>query len=63
MVVVVHDPKLGDYHGGQVAAPVFSKVMNGALRLMNIPPDDMQAIKQRQAANEAYMLRVAGGAN
>jgi len=63
MVVVVHDPKLGDYHGGQVAAPVFSRVMNGALRLMNIPPDDMQAIKQRQAANEAFMLRVAGGAN
>jgi len=22
-----------------VAAPVFSKVMSGALRLMNIPPD------------------------
>ncbi len=62
MVVVVHDPQLGDYHGGQVAAPVFAKVMNGALRLMNVPPDDMQAIKQRQAANEAYMLRVAGGA-
>ncbi len=63
MVVVVHDPKLGDYHGGQVAAPVFSKVMNGALRLMNIPPDDAQAIKSRQAANDAYLLRVAGGAN
>jgi len=63
MVVVVHDPQLGDYHGGQVAAPVFSKVMNGALRLMNIPPDDTQAIKQRQAANDAYMLRVAGGAD
>ncbi len=63
MVVVVHDPMLGDYHGGQVAAPVFSKVMNGALRLMNIPPDDAQAIKSRQAANDAYLLRVAGGAN
>ena len=63
MVVVVNDPMLGDYHGGQVAAPVFAKVMDGALRLMNIPPDDKQAIKQRQAANEAYLLRVAGGAN
>ncbi|HHJ80307.1 MAG TPA: penicillin-binding protein 2, partial [Candidatus Tenderia electrophaga] len=62
MVIVVHDPKLGDYHGGQVAAPVFAKVMNGALRLMNVAPDDRQAIKQRQAANEAFMLRVAGGA-
>jgi len=61
MVVVVNDPMLGDYHGGQVAAPVFSKVMDGALRLMNVPPDDMQAITQRQAANDAYLLRVAGG--
>ena len=63
LVVVVNDPMLGDYHGGQVAAPVFAKVMDGALRLMNIPPDDMQAIKQRQAANVAYLLHVAGGAN
>ncbi len=63
MVVVVNDPMLGDYHGGQVAAPVFAKVMDGALRLMNIPPDDMQAIKLRQAANDAYLLHVAGGAN
>ena len=63
MVVVMHDPMLGDYHGGQVAAPVFSKVMSGALRLMNIAPDDMAAIKLRQAANDAYLLRVAGGAH
>jgi cell division protein FtsI (penicillin-binding protein 3) len=41
MVVLVDDPKGGAYYGGQVAAPVFSKVMAGALRILNIPPDDL----------------------
>ncbi|MFT6625762.1 MAG: cell division protein FtsI (penicillin-binding protein 3) [Cycloclasticus sp.] len=41
MVVVIDEPKAGDYYGGLVAAPVFSRVMSGALRLMNITPDDL----------------------
>ncbi|ORU94341.1 MAG: cell division protein [Cycloclasticus sp. symbiont of Bathymodiolus heckerae] len=41
MVVVIDEPKAGDYYGGLVAAPVFSRVMAGALRLMNIAPDDL----------------------
>jgi len=39
MVVAVNDPKGVDYYGGLVAAPVFSGVMKGALRLRNIAPD------------------------
>ncbi|MBU0455933.1 MAG: penicillin-binding protein 2 [Pseudomonadota bacterium] len=35
--VVVREPKLKKY-GGLVAAPAFSKIMDGALRIMNIPP-------------------------
>jgi len=43
-VVVIDEPS-GDLHqGGQVAAPVFSNVMSGALRLMDIPPDDLQNV-------------------
>ncbi len=38
-VVVIHEPSNGQYYGGQVAAPVFARVMAGALRLMNIAPD------------------------
>lgn len=41
MVVVVDEPKGGVHYGGQVAAPVFGKVMAGALRLLNITPDDV----------------------
>jgi cell division protein FtsI (penicillin-binding protein 3) len=43
MVVVIDEPSGGEYYGGLVAAPVFSKVMSGSLRLLNIPPDDLNA--------------------
>jgi cell division protein FtsI (penicillin-binding protein 3) len=39
LVVVIDDPRGGAYYGGQVAAPVFSRVMAGLLRVKNIPPD------------------------
>ncbi len=39
MAVVVDEPQGKAYYGGQVAAPVFAKVMGEALRLLNIPPD------------------------
>ncbi len=61
MVTVMHDPQSDDYHGGSVAAPVFSKVMSGALRLLNIPPDDLKSASLRHAgvmgdaANSPYV--------
>ena len=42
-VVVIDEPSKGQYYGGLVAAPVFGKVMAGALRLMNIAPDNLPA--------------------
>jgi len=44
MVVVVHGPQAGEYYGGEVAAPVFSRVMANSLRLMNITPDRDDAL-------------------
>lgn len=38
MVVVVENPK-GTYYGGTVSAPVFSRVIQESLRLMNVPLD------------------------
>lgn len=43
-VVIVSDPRGGTYFGGAVAAPVFSTVVAGALRLMNVAPDDLEQI-------------------
>ncbi len=42
-VVIIDEPKpkFGQYYGGVVAAPAFSKVMAGALRLMNVAPDNL----------------------
>ncbi len=45
MVVVVDSPDDGEYYGGLVAAPVFSRVMDGALRLMDVAPDDLNSLK------------------
>ncbi|RLA09603.1 MAG: peptidoglycan glycosyltransferase FtsI, partial [Gammaproteobacteria bacterium] len=39
LVVTIHDPKGEAYYAGDVAAPVFSRVMGRALRLLKIPPD------------------------
>lgn len=38
MTVIIRDPKGDQYSGGKVAAPVFSKVMQVALRNASIPP-------------------------
>ncbi len=39
VVVVINDPSGDLYHGGEVAAPVFSRVMKGALQVLNVAPD------------------------
>lgn len=38
-LVFVDEPTAGQYYGGRVAAPVFSAVMGGAARLLQIPQD------------------------
>ena len=40
-VVVIQDAQ-GGYFGGFVSAPVFAKVMDGALRILDVPPDNVQ---------------------
>ncbi len=42
LVVVVQDPGRDQWHGGAVAAPIFARIMSGALRLLDIAPDDME---------------------
>jgi cell division protein FtsI (penicillin-binding protein 3) len=39
IAVMIDEPGGRHYYGGEVAAPVFSSVMAGALRLMGIAPD------------------------
>ncbi|GAA0680701.1 peptidoglycan D,D-transpeptidase FtsI [Marinobacterium maritimum] len=39
IAVMVDNPKGQEYYGGLVAAPIFSRIAGGALRLLNVPPD------------------------
>lgn len=43
-VVVINEPRDGTYYASAVSAPVFSRVMAGALRLVAVPPDDLQNV-------------------
>jgi cell division protein FtsI (penicillin-binding protein 3) len=42
-LIMIDDPKNGRYFGGDVSAPVFSHVLGGAARLLQIEPDEMPA--------------------
>ncbi|HQR51747.1 MAG TPA: penicillin-binding protein 2 [Burkholderiales bacterium] len=44
VAVMIDDPRAGAYYGGVVAAPVFSSVMAGSLRLLAVPPDAPEAL-------------------
>ncbi len=39
IAVMIDEPTAGGYLGGAVAAPVFARVMAGALRVLDVPPD------------------------
>ncbi|WP_462114888.1 peptidoglycan D,D-transpeptidase FtsI family protein [Lysobacter xanthus] len=64
-VVVVNDPdpSKGGYFGGLVSAPVFKSVMEGSLRLMDVPPDDIETwLAAQDKANGAAPRTVAATA-
>ena len=52
-VIVINDSQEGGYYGGLVSAPVFHNIMEGALRLMDVPPDDIETWLAAQARADA----------
>jgi cell division protein FtsI (penicillin-binding protein 3) len=46
MAVMIDEPSQNGYYGGVVAAPVFSEVIGNALRILDIPPDDLPTLVQ-----------------
>ena len=54
MAVMINEPNNGVYYGGQVSAPVFSRVMAGALRLLSVTPDNLPF-------EQSQMLKLAVG--
>ena len=43
VVVMIDEPQGAAYHGGDIAAPVFSNIVSGALRVLAVPPDALPA--------------------
>jgi cell division protein FtsI (penicillin-binding protein 3) len=55
VAVMVDEPSAGRYYGGDVAAPVFSEVVQQTLRMMGVQPD--MAVKPQivqQAVEESF---------
>ncbi len=44
IVVMIDEPSAGQYYGGLVSAPVFSKVMAGSLRILGVAPDQQETM-------------------
>lgn len=59
-LVMIDDPAGDDYYGGAVSAPVFARVMAGAARLLQIPPDMAPQTPQLQTAGAAAMTAAPG---
>lgn len=55
VVVVINEPGGDLYEGGQVAAPVFSRVMKGALQVLNIAPS---MLKPQFTKNKSTLKKV-----
>jgi cell division protein FtsI (penicillin-binding protein 3) len=49
-VVMIDEPRNGEYYGGSVAAPVFANIMREVVRLLDLPPDEPPAPEQRKQA-------------
>jgi cell division protein FtsI (penicillin-binding protein 3) len=60
MVILIDEPRGDSHFGGVVAAPVFSRVMEGAFRILNIPPDDLPAITSPIMANSHQPNQLLG---
>ena len=64
MAATIDEPSGDAYYGGQVAAPVFGRIVGEALRILGVPPDDTNAAPQRLAlGSDALAARTppAGG--
>jgi len=41
LIIMIDNPKRGEYYGGAISAPVFSNIMKSVLNYMNIKKDDL----------------------
>lgn len=51
MVIWVDSPSGQEYYGGEVAAPIFGRIMGNALRYLNVRPDNIQTAATSEKKN------------
>lgn len=49
VVVTINEPSGDEYYGSEVSAPVFAEIVGDALRVMNVPPDNLADTQLRAA--------------
>lgn len=47
IAVIIHEPHGKFHHASFVAAPVFKKIMEGTLRILNVAPDDVESLEKK----------------
>jgi len=52
VAVMIDEPGAGKHYGGDVAGPVFSAIVGGALRTLGVPPDAPVVMAQATPAKE-----------
>jgi cell division protein FtsI (penicillin-binding protein 3) len=57
VVIVLDSPETRDYHGGQVAGPIFPRVARPALRFLDVPAELPPAIERRPASKMLASVR------
>ncbi len=60
-VVVIDEPNAGEHMGGQVSAPVFSRIVGEALRLLAVAPDQPVNAPEELPAGTGARQRAHGG--
>ena len=61
VAVMIDDPRVKRASGGRLAAPLFSKIMANALRVMDVAPDNLPQIKKAIKPVMASRLAVVSG--
>jgi cell division protein FtsI (penicillin-binding protein 3) len=49
VAVVLHDPQGKQYYASFVSAPIFQKIMEDSLRILNVAPDDLTTLQKQTA--------------
>lgn len=59
MAIIVNEPNRGEYFGGLVAAPIFSNVAAGALRVLQEPPrkESLKVSDVRRGLNDKVLVK------